>query len=149
MDINGDGRADLIGGAAHDRGLFWFEQRAVGESWIPHVIDNSYTQLHGVIAADINGDGVNDIVAGKTLYAHYGLLDPDEFGPAVLYWYEIVTDPEGGPRFVRHFISDTGTGRQVSAGDVDGDGLMDLVLGNRKGVFLLLQRVMDDQGRCG
>ena len=149
MDINNDGRADLVGGVAHDRGLFWFERGAEGEGWIPHVIDDSYTQLHSVITADINGDGENNIVSGKTAFAHGGVIDPDEFGAQVLYWYEKKVNAEGEVRFVRHLISETvGTGRQITAGDINADGLTDVVVGNRNGVHLLLQYEKGDNDRC-
>ena len=47
---------------------------------------------------------VPDMIVGKRLYSHLeSHLDPDPYGPAVLYWYRTVRNPkaEGGAEFVR------------------------------------------------
>ncbi len=36
--------------------------------------------------------------------------------------------------------NDTGVGTQFSVGDINGDGLLDIALANKKGVNILLQR---------
>ena len=139
LDINDDGKADFAGGVAHDRGLLWFEQLD-NHQWKPHVIDDTYTQLHATTQADINGDGVNDLITGKTTRAHFGMLDPDEFGTPVLYWYEKTKTPEGKIQFIRHLINDeVGIGRQITATDINNDGLMDIAVGNRNGVHIFMQ----------
>ena len=46
VDVNGDGRADVISSAAHRYGLWWYEQTAAG--WIPHLIDRAVSQLHAL-----------------------------------------------------------------------------------------------------
>jgi phage/plasmid primase-like uncharacterized protein len=43
--------------------------------------------------------------------------------------------------FVPHLIDDkTGVGTQVVAGDVNGDGLPDVVVGNKRGTFVLVHQ---------
>jgi hypothetical protein len=142
MDVNGDGKADLIAGSPHNAGLFWFEQ-SENAGWIAHLIDASYTQLHALVLADLDGDGLKDIVTGKTWLAHFGLVDPDEFAAPVLYWYRQVRDREGqAARFVRYLIDDrVGIGRQITVADVDGNGRKDIAIGNRNGVHLFSQKV--------
>jgi FG-GAP-like repeat len=53
--------------------------------------DNDYgivfSQPHAAHLADIDGDGIKDIVTGKRYWAHNG-HDPDEHGHRVLYWYQ-------------------------------------------------------------
>lgn len=138
MDVDEDGLIDIVAGSAHERGLFWFEQMP-GNTWKPHVIDDSYTQLHATEKVDIDGDGVDDIVAGKSYLAHFGKLDEDEFGIPVLYWYK-KTGSKTGPTFTRHFISDdAGLGRQITVKDINGDGLPDIAAGGRNGLFIFLQ----------
>jgi hypothetical protein len=42
--------------------------------------------------------------------------------------------------FTPHLVDDqSGVGTQVVAGDVNDDGLMDIVLANKKGAFVFLQ----------
>ncbi len=105
--------------------------------------DNDYgivfSQPHAAYLADINGDGVKDIVTGKRYWAHNG-HDPDERGHRVIYWYETKRDGKGGVEFVPHLVdSESGVGVDVQVGDVNGDGLPDIVVGNKGGVFILTQ----------
>ncbi|MBI3874389.1 MAG: FG-GAP repeat protein, partial [Verrucomicrobia bacterium] len=46
---------------------------------------------------------------------------------------------DGSVDFVPHLIDDdSGVGTQVTVGDVNGDGLPDVIVGNKKGVFVFL-----------
>ena len=140
IDVNEDGKADLISGAAHDVGLFWFEQTD-NDKWIGNVIDDSYTQIHATEMADIDGDGELDIVAGKTPLAHFGFKDIDEYGTPYIYWYKKIKTGDGDIRFERHFVSDNvGIGRQFTVDDINGDNLLDIVVGSREGVHIYLQQ---------
>ena len=109
--------------------------------------DNDYgivfSQPHAAFLADIDGDGVQDIVTGKRYWAHNG-HDPDERGHRVIYWYQTKRDGKGGVDFVPHLIdSNTGVGVDVQVGDVNGDKLPDIVVGNKAGVFILTQERKD------
>ena len=53
--------------------------------------------------ADINGDGLKDIVTGKRFWAHGPTGDVNPNDPAVLYWYEL-TRTAGSVKWVRHLI---------------------------------------------
>ena len=140
IDVNGDGKDDLISGMGHGRGLFWWEQ-AENDQWVAHLIDDTYTQLHATEMADIDGDGAEDIITGKTPLAHMGLKDPDEFGTPYLYWYKIINNANGEVRFERHLIDDSvGVGRQITVTDINNDGLVDVASGTRHGVHIFLQQ---------
>jgi hypothetical protein len=60
--------------------------------------------------------------------------------PAVLHWFEL-RRRRGWVRWHRHLIdADSGVGTQVVATDVDADGRRDVVVANKKGVFVFFQR---------
>ena len=61
--------------------------------------------------------------------------------PAVLYWFKLTRTRDAQAEFVPHLIDDdSGVGTQVVATDVNTDGRRDVVVGNKKGVFVLLRK---------
>ena len=142
-DVDGDGRPDVITSIrAHEWGLAWFQQQADGK-FIKHLIIGekpeqspygvAFSQMHALALVDIDGDGLKDVVTGKRWWAHGPDGDPQSKEPAVLYWFRCERSPSGVV-FVPHRIDDDcGVGTQVTVGDVTGDGLPDIVVGNKKG----------------
>jgi uncharacterized protein with LGFP repeats len=61
VDLNNDGKTDVIWGDGHNYGLYWMEQRepaADGSTnWKIHTIDKKFSQPHTMAWADMNGDG--------------------------------------------------------------------------------------------
>ena len=148
-DIDGDGDADVVTSInAHGYGLSWFEQyrRAGRILFREHVIQKptrnksnpqQFSQLHALGIADMDGDGLLDIVTGKTFWAHLG-LDPGAKDPAVVYWFR--QSRKAGLQFEPRLIhSDSGLGRQFVIEDLNGDGRPDIVSGNKKGVFAFIR----------
>ena len=136
-DVNGDGKPDVVTSAAHDYGLFWFENMGDGK-WTRHVIDDSWSQPHAMTLVDLNGDGRKDLLTGKRYMAHNG-KDPGEREPLGLYWYESLKSPNGQIEWVRHTIdyaTRTGAGMQIPVADLDGDGDLDFAVGGKSGVYL-------------
>jgi hypothetical protein len=130
-DVDGDGDADVISSSAHRYGLWWHEQSPQG--WKTHTIDKTISQTHALVLADINGDGLKDIVTGKRWWAHTS-GDPGINEPAMLVWYELGRK-DGKPFWTKHEIdNDSGVGLQFEVVDVNGDGLLDVVTSNKKGV---------------
>ena len=152
-DVNGDGLNDIITSlAAHAFGLSWFEQiREGGESQFrEHLLmgkeprENKYgvkfSEPHAIDLVDMDGDGLKDIVTGKRFWSHGRVGDPDRNDAAVLYWFKLVRGADRSVDFVPQLIdSASGVGTQVVAGDINGDGLPDVVVGNKRGAFVLLQ----------
>lgn len=99
-----------------------------------------FSQLHAMDIADVDKDGVTDLVIGKRHWAHNG-KDPDEIGPAVLYWLKTVRQPGGKVSFEPNLIDDnSGVGTQVTAKDINGDGWVDVVVGNKLGTFVFIHK---------
>jgi hypothetical protein len=155
-DVNGDGLNDVVTSlSAHGFGLAWYEQKrdAAGKiSFVEHSIMKDYStaktnaggvtfsESHGLAFADIDGDGVPDIIVGKRYWSHQeSLHDPDSYGVPVLYWYRTVRSPKapGGAEFVPELIHNhSGVGSNVLAVDLNKDGAMDVVTATDRGLFV-------------
>jgi hypothetical protein len=103
------------------------------------VLSDTVTQTHALRVADLDGDGIQDIVTGKRFWAHGPDGDEDPGGTPVLVWLRI---GRGAPLPVTPGVIDTasGVGTCFDVADVDGDGRPDVAVANKKGVFLFLQR---------
>src|SRR5690554_2564697 len=133
-DINGDGRIDIL------NPFGWWEQPDVledGKLWKYHPqAFGRYGNRSGGIGGslmgvyDVNGDGLNDVVSN---------LNAHGFG---LAWYEQHRDEDGTITFTRHMISDDFTAENAGGvtfsqphgaafADVDGDGILDFIVGKR------------------
>lgn len=152
-DVDGDGDNDVITSlAAHEYGLSWFEQVRVESAltFVEHRFmddepaDNAQgvccSELHALELVDMDGDGLRDVVTGKRWWSHGHEGDPQPNIRPCLYWFRCVRGPKGA-EFVAQLIDDqSGVGTQVQAGDVTGDGQLDVVVGNKRGAFVLVQR---------
>jgi hypothetical protein len=149
-DVNDDGRTDIITSLeAHGFGVAWFEQTEDG-SWNRHLLTDTkdekgstgvaFSQPHAIDLADINGDGSLDIVTGKRFWAHGPKGDPEPNEPAVLYAF-LLDRKDGKVSYTAEIIDDSsGVGCQVMAADINNDKKPDIVVGNKKGCFVLLQK---------
>ncbi len=150
-DVDGDGDNDVITSiAAHEFGLSWFEQvRVDGDiEFKEHKIlgkrrsENKYgvlfSELHSVALADMDGDGLKDIVTGKTYYSHHEKSPMWDAG-AVVYWFKLVRTNDGVDWVPYQVDGKAGIGRQVVVHDINRDGLPDIASGGMLGAHVLIQ----------
>jgi regulation of enolase protein 1 (concanavalin A-like superfamily) len=109
-DLDGDGDLDIA------QNGFWLENAdGTGTQWIERHIASNWPGFVGVLIADVDGDGRQDIVAG-----------PSEDPNGRLAWYS-AADPRTGPwneHVIDPHVSYLHTFKSV---DMDGDGDLDLV----------------------
>jgi Domain of Unknown Function (DUF1080)/FG-GAP-like repeat len=153
-DVNGDGLADVVTSIeAHGWGVSWFEQKRDKDgtiSFVEHPIMGDlasksaggvvFSQPHASTIADIDGDGIPDLIVGKRFWSHEeSYADPDPYGPAVLYWYRTVRNPKapGGAEFVPELIHNrSGVGSHFQVVDLNHDGAMDIITSGDRGTFI-------------
>jgi hypothetical protein len=143
LDVNADGRNDVVSASAHKLGIWWYEQLVdtPGKTnWKRHLISEVVSQTHASVLTDINGDGKPDFVTGKRFLAHHDNVDPGTYDPSLLIWFE--STPGKAPYWKLHEIdNDSGAGLNVVAQDMNKDGSIDIVISNKKGVFLFENRI--------
>ncbi len=158
-DVNGDGLPDVVTALeGHGFGLAWYEQKRDGAgkiTWVEHMImdnfltknagDVTFTEPHATAFADMDGDGIPDLITGKRMMSHlYNYGDPDALGPAVLYVYRTVRNPKapGGAEFVPVEVHNlSGVGSNFAVGDLNGDGKPDIATSGIYGTFVFFNHM--------
>jgi hypothetical protein len=142
LDVNADGKNDVISASAHALGIWWHEQLKTADGKIDfktHLISNTTAQTHSSIMADLNGDGKKEYITGKRFLAHHG-RDPGDSDPAMLLYFEII--PKKEPYFKEHIIDDdSGAGLNITVHDMNSDRRPDIVIANKNGVFLFENQI--------
>ena len=150
-DVDADGDNDVISAIdAHGWGLAWYEQDASNHEspFTEHLImyDHSrkeklgvaFSQPHAQTLADIDGDGLQDIVTGKRMWAHGPTGDVEPNAAPVVYWFELQRTG-GKAGYVPHLVDNSsGVGVQVHATDVNSDGRIDIMTASKLGSFVFL-----------
>ena len=143
-DIDGDGKADVLCTSAHRFGIWYHKQKPDpkgGESTFEKVelFGRLTSETHAAHFVDIDGDGLKDLVTGKRWWSH-GRCEPGSSWDARIYWLKAVKEKDGFINFVPTLIdSDSGIGTQFEVTDINGDGLLDVITSNKKGVNIIVQ----------
>ncbi len=145
LDVNGDGAMDIVGGGrihsgnGTKGGVIWIEapydisERRDLTKWIVHDIDPEQFSGHGLVPCDVDEDGDIDLILAN---ADFDTPEHEE----QLLWYE---NPGTGteaqkwpwPCHVIYQGSEFYPKTQVAVGDLDGDGLQDLVTQTREYIY--------------
>ncbi len=157
-DVDGDNLTDVVFGMGHDFGLFWLKQ-SVGtdgkREWTKQVIDDTFSQVHTLIFANVDGEGEQELITGKRVYAHE--VEPGDTRPAVVFSFHF---DRSASKWIKHEIfhgdpahnapadakdrwalkdfppGSAGTGLQIATIDIDADGDIDLVCPGKSGLYL-------------
>jgi len=122
-DMDSDGDLDLVGGSWDGGNVEWFENLdGAGSSWsAAQVIDATLGQIAEVAVADVNGDGVLDVVASAYTPGAVGLY---------------IGDGAGG--FTASVIDAASPGASgLALADLDRDGNLDIVHAQTNGGMLV------------
>jgi len=138
FDVNNDGKMDLIYGHGHSYGLYWLEQTTQNgkRAWLPHLIDDSFSQIHVLALADLDGDGELELLAGKRYRGHNG-HDPGSYEPLAIYYYKIDRRNATFTRYTASYNGTAGAGTQFVITDIDRDGDLDVLVAGKTGVHWL------------
>jgi len=139
LDVNEDGRNDLIVGQGHDYGLHWYEQKpktAQSTEWAKHAIDLNNSQFHTMVWTDMDGDGQNELVTGKRYRAHNG-NDPGSNDPYGMYYYNFNGEGFDKQPIVYGVFGETkGTGIHFWISDISGNGQQDIIVAGKDGLCI-------------
>jgi hypothetical protein len=164
-DVNGDTRPDIMAGAKGGEGFdggewfAWWEQPVDGsDPWKKHLLSDVEPGASNILPADVNSDGVMDLVAsrghgnGVLLFVgpdfHKVEIDSEHYGPHSLFVEDLDQDGDvdigtcgrhedstavwfendGRGFFVKHLIEANQGSYDTRAVDMDGDGDLDMLI---------------------
>jgi len=112
-DINNDGYPDIIAAGYNAGQVAWWQNPGSYHGvWVKHVIDDDFNDAWSVHPADINDDGMVDVIGCAV--------------NGTLRWWRS-TKCDGTGWIENTICTDIGSARSVNSCDIDGDGDTDLI----------------------
>ena len=116
LDLNRDGRNDLIWSDGHSYGLYWHEQLAPQPdgttTWRQRLIDKKFSQGHSLAWDDVDNDGQPELITGKRYYAHSG-KDAGAHDDITIQYYNWIPKTSA---WTKHIISTAPAGKGPGIG---------------------------------
>jgi hypothetical protein len=101
--------------------------------------DKSFSQMHCIEWADLDGDGAKEIITGKRWRGHRG-RDPGGKDPVCLVRYMWDENTKSFERDVISYDQEIGTGMQIRIVDIDKDSKLDIIVAGKTGTYVLYNR---------
>jgi hypothetical protein len=143
LDLNKDGRNDIVWGDGHSYGLYWQEQLEPqsdgATTWRQHLIDKKFSQGHALAWNDVDNDGQPELITGKRYYGHSG-RDAGAHDDITVQYYDWI--PQTGA-WTKHLISTApagegpGIGLQIRVHDLDRNGWKDIIVPGKSGTHII------------
>lgn len=119
-DIDGDGWSDVVASSGVVGSVSWWRNDGGAPSgWLRQDIQTGFTEAHAVYIADINGDGVLDVV-GTASALNQVAWWKNSGGNPIIWTKQAVSNGFNYPQ-------------TAMAADIDNDGRMDIVAGSSYG----------------
>jgi hypothetical protein len=115
IDMNRDGRPDVIGLSGRGEELYWYEN----PTWERHVITGGRNRMISVAAADLDADGIPELA----LATHFGQTEETSEGHVFHLHHQ--GDP-AKPWQITEFDR-ISTAHRLEFADIDGDGKLELI----------------------
>ena len=132
-DLDGDGDLDLTATSFNLDEVYWFRNLdGLGTFSSPILVSDEFNGPTDIITVDLDGDGDLDIVVNS---------DVDD----ILSWFEN-TDGQGTFGSQQIITANFTNGRSVIAGDIDGDGDLDLASASRNNTTIVWFENLDGLG---